>query len=98
MEKFTELIKSEQPVLIDFFAEWCGPCKAMMPILDKVKESVGDKARIVKIDVDKFSNLAEEYRIQTVPTFIIFKNGEPLWRHSGMIAEKELISMLETYK
>lgn len=97
MEKFTELIKSEKPILIDFYAEWCGPCKAMMPILEKVKESIGDKARIVKIDVDQFSSLAEEYRIQTVPTFIIFKNGEPLWRHSGMIAEKELTVMLEKY-
>ncbi|WP_018108806.1 thioredoxin [Bacteroides propionicifaciens] len=97
MEKFNELIKSEQPVLIDFFAEWCGPCKTMMPILDKVKESIGEKARIVKIDIDKFGELATEYRIQTVPTFIIFKDGEPLWRHSGLIAQKELISMLEKY-
>ena len=97
MEKFNELIKSEQPVLIDFFAEWCGPCKTMMPILDKVKESIGEKARIVKIDIDKFGELATEYRIQTVPTFIIFKDGEPLWRHSGLIAQKELISMLEIY-
>ena len=97
MEKFTELIKSEQPVLIDFYAEWCGPCKAMMPILDKVKETIGDKARIVKIDVDKFGELAETYRIQTVPTFNIYKNSEALWRHSGMIAEKELISMIEKY-
>lgn len=97
MEKFNELIKSEQPVLIDFFAEWCGPCKTMMPILDKVKESIGEKARIVKIDIDKFGELATEYRIQTVPTFIIFKDGEPLWRHSGLIAQKELTSMLEKY-
>lgn len=97
MEKFNELIKSEQPVLIDFFAEWCGPCKTMMPILDKVKESIGEKARIVKIDIDKFGELAAEYRIQTVPTFIIFKDGEPLWRHSGLIAQKELTSMLEKY-
>ena len=97
MEKFNELIKSEQPVLIDFFAEWCGPCKTMMPILDKVKESIGEKARIVKIDIDKFGELATEYRIQTVPTFIIFKDGDPLWRHSGLIAQKELISMLEKY-
>lgn len=97
MEKFNELIKSDEPVLIDFHAEWCGPCKTMMPILDKVKASVGEKARIVKIDVDKFQELAAEYRIQTVPTFIIFKGGESLWRHSGLIAEKELTSMIEKY-
>ena len=97
MEKFNELIKSDIPVLIDFYAEWCGPCKAMMPVLEKVKEKLGDKARIVKIDVDKFQELAEEYHIQTVPTFIIFKKGESLWRHSGMIPEKELITMIEKY-
>ena len=97
MEKFNELIKSDIPVLIDFYAEWCGPCKAIMPVLEKVKEKLGDKARIVKIDVDKFQELAEEYHIQTVPTFIIFKKGESLWRHSGMIPEKELITMIEKY-
>ena len=97
MEKFNELIKSDIPVLIDFYAEWCGPCKAIMPVLEKVKEKLGDKARIVKIDVDKFQELAEEYHIQTVPTFIIFKKGESLWRHSGMIPEKELVTMIEQY-
>ena len=97
MEKFNELIKSDIPVLIDFYAEWCGPCKAIMPVLEKVKEKLGDKARIVKIDVDKFQELAEEYHIQTVPTFIIFKKGESLWRHSGMIPEKELVTMIEKY-
>ena len=97
MDKFNELIQSESPVLIDFYAEWCGPCKAMMPILDNVKKNIGDKARIVKMDVDKYSELAQEYRIQTVPTFIIFKKGENLWRHSGMIQEKELTAMIEQY-
>ena len=97
MDKFNELIQSESPVLIDFYAEWCGPCKAMMPILENVKKNIGDKARIIKMDVDKYEELAQEYRIQTVPTFKIFKKGENLWRHSGMIQEKELTAVIEQY-
>lgn len=97
MEKFEELIQSPEPVLVDFFAEWCGPCKAMKPILSEVKEKIGDKARIAKIDVDQHKELSDRFKIKAVPTFILFKNGEAVWRHSGMIHAKELKEVIEQY-
>ena len=97
MEKFDELIQSPVPVLVDFFAEWCGPCKAMKPILEEVKSKVGDTARIVKIDVDQHEQLAARFKIQAVPTFILFSNGESVWRHAGMIPASELTGVIEQY-
>ena len=79
MEEFNKLINGSKPVLVDFFATWCGPCRMQSPILDKVKSTVGDEADVLKIDVDQNKALAAKYTIKSVPTLIIFKNGEPVW-------------------
>lgn len=97
MEKFEDIIQSDIPVLVDFFAKWCGPCKAMKPILQEVKGMVGEQARIIKIDVDKHEQLAINYHIQAVPTLLLFKKGELVWRQSGVVQSKELKSVLEKY-
>ncbi len=84
MNDFNEIIKSDKPTLVDFFATWCGPCKMQSPILDQLKEKVGDAATIVKVDVDRNPELSAKYQVRSVPTLIIFKNGEPQWRASGL--------------
>jgi thioredoxin 1 len=94
---FNEAIQSEKPVLVDFFAEWCGPCKVMSPILKQVKEEIGEMATILKVDVDKNPAAAGAYNVQGVPTLILFKKGKPLWRQSGVVPKAGLMEVIRQY-
>lgn len=94
-QKFNEIIKSEIPVLIDFYADWCGPCKMLAPILKEVKEELGDHVKIIKIDVDKNEQLAAKYQVRGVPTMIVFKNGEQKWRQSGVLQKDNIINVIK---
>lgn len=98
MERFEDLITSNIPVLVDFFAEWCGPCKAMKPILEELKGIKWEKVRIVKVDVDKHKEIATYYQIQSVPTLMIFKDGKQLWRQSGVMRANDLSIILAQYE
>ena len=95
MSKFHELISQDKPVLVDFFAEWCGPCKMQAPILEDLKKRVNDQATIIKIDVDKNQGVAAKYETRSVPTLMIFKNGEIKWKQSGVFPAEELERLIK---
>ena len=97
METFNDVINSDSLVLVDFYATWCQPCKMMHPVLEQVKGELGDRIRIIKIDVDKQSATANQYRIQSVPTLMLFRRGEVLWRTSGAMQRVELLATIDSF-
>ena len=97
MATFLEIINSDKPVLVDFSAEWCGPCKMMAPILEQLKGMVGKNATILKVDVDKNPEVSRSYNIQGVPTLILFKKGKPQWRQSGVMQASQLKQVVDKY-
>lgn len=98
METFNNVIAEDRLVLVDFFATWCQPCKMMHPVLEQVKATLGDKVRIIKVDVDKYGQTAAQYGIQAVPTLMLFRKGQTLWRQSGAMSKADLLAIINQYQ
>lgn len=94
MESFQQLIQSSNPVLVDFYADWCGPCKAMHPVIQQVAQEIKGRARVIKVNIDKAGPAAAQYNVSAVPTFMLFKNGKAVWRHAGMIDKQSLLQTI----
>ena len=97
METFNDVISSDRLVLVDFFATWCGPCKAMHPVLENLKRQLGENIRIIKVDIDKHQQTAMQYGVQAVPTLMLFRNGQQLWRQSGALSLQQLLAVINPY-
>lgn len=97
METFKDIISGDKPVLVDFHAEWCGPCKAMNPVIAAIGTEVQGKARVLKLDIDRNQAVSNQFQVQAVPTLMIFKNGSVIWRHSGMMDKQQLKQRLLSY-
>ncbi|WP_299441375.1 thioredoxin [uncultured Aquimarina sp.] len=97
-DSFNNIIDSETPVLVDFYADWCGPCKVLAPILKEVKDELGSTIKIVKIDVDKNQPLAAKYQVKGVPTMLLFKEGKQLWRQSGVLQKNDIVGVINSHK
>lgn len=93
---FNDIVDSQTPVLVDFYADWCGPCKMLAPILKQVKDEMGDALKIVKIDVDKNQAIASKYQVRGVPTILLFKNGKQVWRQSGVLQKNEIVRIVKS--
>ncbi|WP_213522794.1 thioredoxin [Nonlabens sp.] len=93
---FKNIVNADKPVLVDFFADWCGPCKMLIPVLAEVKKELGDAIKIIKVDVDKNKFLADQFQVRGVPTLILFKKGKKVWRHSGVLQKADLIQIIKS--
>jgi thioredoxin 1 len=96
-ENLQSILNDSKPVLVDFFAEWCGPCKVQAPVLKEVKSDIGDSVRILKIDVDKSPAIAQQYQVSSIPTLILFRNGQPIWRQTGVASKQQLVNVLKQH-
>ena len=96
-ENFKDIIKSKQPVLVDFYADWCAPCRTQAPILKELADEVRGKARVIKIDVDKNQPIAQQYQVRSIPTLILFKNGQTVWQQSGVATKQQLLSIINQH-
>ena len=96
-DSFSNIINSDIPVLVDFYADWCGPCKMLAPILKQVKDDLGNQVKIIKVDVDKNQELAAKFQVRGVPTMVLFKEGKQLWRQSGVLQKQQIVDVINSH-